>query len=736
MRTRAALGLGLAAFLFFGCGGGDTPTPPDSPRGSTLDPGDYIPEAPLTWADIQEDGDRYLRILAAEDRRAREPADLDSLRAALEAPQGGIRRAAVRALGRLERPELAREMVGLLGDDDPRVRGEAANAMAQSVRQGSDADRRFARNALLTRLQGEGDRETAVAVARSVGRIPVTDAGELGRVERALEGAPDPAAARGAFFLYRSMGSGLEAGPGFLRRLERIARGEVNEEGEAPAPQVRRNALAARLQGHTPPDPSFLLEFMGDRDPEVRRLAAGHVGRLFPPGDWIALADRALSDPVDRVRIEGARGALWRVWADEEDRDDACTLLVEALDDPSDHVALLAMDGLANGCHDDGTREQLEALADRLDGAGAPGSTGGSWHRPMRAALTLARLHPERAVPHLRVAVAHRDPFVRAHAARMAVVLEDRDALRALADDPFPNVRHAGIPGVVELLGATPPREEGSPLVSEAQERLVDHLFHDDPQLLRYTANAMEGWVDELPRGSAGAGRVVDALYGALERQTAFHFATSRDARLPLIVRIGELGTAAERVGLERWLQDRDPRVRDAAATILGRSVPEAPGFEELPLPTLDELREMEGARVVLTFEGVGEITVGLFPFEAPTNAARFYRMAQGGEFDGLTLHRVVPNFVLQGGSPGANEYVGHGAYTRDERGLPGHWRGTLGISTRGRDTGDGQIFLNLVDNLRLDHDYTVFAVVMDGWEVMDAIQEGARMTRVRVEGR
>ena len=53
------------------------------------------------------------------------------------------------------------------------------------------------------------------------------------------------------------------------------------------------------------------------------------------------------------------------------------------------------------------------------------------------------------------------------------------------------------------------------------------------------------------------------------------------------------------------------------------------------------------------------------------------------------------------------------------------HLRGTLGISTRGRDTGDSQIFVNLVDNFRLDHNYTVFARVVEGMGNVDAIQEG-----------
>ena len=93
-----------------------------------------------------------------------------------------------------------------------------------------------------------------------------------------------------------------------------------------------------------------------------------------------------------------------------------------------------------------------------------------------------------------------------------------------------------------------------------------------------------------------------------------------------------------------------------------------------------------------------------------------------------------MTNFVLQGGSPGANEYSGDAAYTRDELGLLSHWRGTVGTSTRGRDTGDGQIFINLVDNLRLDHDFTVFGEVVRGMRSVDVVSEGDVITRARVE--
>ena len=80
-------------------------------------------------------------------------------------------------------------------------------------------------------------------------------------------------------------------------------------------------------------------------------------------------------------------------------------------------------------------------------------------------------------------------------------------------------------------------------------------------------------------------------------------------------------------------------------------------------------------------------------------------------------------------GGPNANEYCGDCPFMRDELGAM-HTRGTVGISTRGRDTGDAQIFINLVDNARLDYDYTVFATICSGMEAVDEIQEGDRIIR------
>ena len=134
-----------------------------------------------------------------------------------------------------------------------------------------------------------------------------------------------------------------------------------------------------------------------------------------------------------------------------------------------------------------------------------------------------------------------------------------------------------------------------------------------------------------------------------------------------------------------------------------------------------------------MTIRGVGAFEIALFTSQAPATVLRFARLAEAGYYDGLTFHRVVPNFVIQGGSPGANEFVGDASFMRDEVGTWPHVRGAVGISTRGHDTGDAQIFVDLVDNPRLDHAYTVFAQVLNGVDVVDQVLEGDVIESVTV---
>jgi cyclophilin family peptidyl-prolyl cis-trans isomerase len=225
------------------------------------------------------------------------------------------------------------------------------------------------------------------------------------------------------------------------------------------------------------------------------------------------------------------------------------------------------------------------------------------------------------------------------------------------------------------------------------------------------------------------------ALLDALDRFTARRRETERDARMALLERIEAVGPG-DATRLRPLLSDSDPAVAERAAGVLGAwtgtpEPPTPPVRSAAAVPGPDRLDDLTRSVFRVEMQDGGAFELRLLAWEAPTNADRFARLAESGYFDGLTYHRVVPNFVVQGGSPGANEYAGDGPFTRDELGLDGNWRGTVGLSTRGRDSGDGQMFINLIDNVRLDHEYTVFAEVVSGMEVVDGLLEGATIRSV-----
>ena len=200
------------------------------------------------------------------------------------------------------------------------------------------------------------------------------------------------------------------------------------------------------------------------------------------------------------------------------------------------------------------------------------------------------------------------------------------------------------------------------------------------------------------------------------------------------------MGQASDGPALVPYLSDFDPRIAAESASVIGRLTGRTPVASPRPrqpaVPALAEIDRLRGARASIQVAGRGTFEVALLPDEAPATVARFVALARAGYYNGLTFHRVIPAFIVQGGSPGANEYSGADPFMRDEIGLEPHVRGAASISTRGRDTGDAQIWFNLVDNPRLDHDYTVFGRVSAGAEVLDRILECDRIERVTILAR
>lgn len=128
-----------------------------------------------------------------------------------------------------------------------------------------------------------------------------------------------------------------------------------------------------------------------------------------------------------------------------------------------------------------------------------------------------------------------------------------------------------------------------------------------------------------------------------------------------------------------------------------------------------------------------GEITLDLFPDEAPGTVANFAKLADSGFYNGLTFHRVIPNFMVQGGCPKGDGTGGPGYTIKCEtKGNPHrHVRGTLSMAHAGKDTGGSQFFICHAPQPHLDGVHTVFGQVTEGMDVVDAIRAGDRMVSV-----
>jgi cyclophilin family peptidyl-prolyl cis-trans isomerase len=129
-----------------------------------------------------------------------------------------------------------------------------------------------------------------------------------------------------------------------------------------------------------------------------------------------------------------------------------------------------------------------------------------------------------------------------------------------------------------------------------------------------------------------------------------------------------------------------------------------------------------------------GTIQIELAVLDAPLTVENFVALARKGFFDGLSVHRVVPNFVVQDGDPRGDGESGPGYSIRDELNQRPYLRGTVGMALDPwPDTGGSQYFITHSPQPHLDGRYTVFGRVISGMDVVDKIQQGDVVRRVRI---
>lgn len=131
-----------------------------------------------------------------------------------------------------------------------------------------------------------------------------------------------------------------------------------------------------------------------------------------------------------------------------------------------------------------------------------------------------------------------------------------------------------------------------------------------------------------------------------------------------------------------------------------------------------------------------GKVVLELFENEAPNSVANFITTVESGAYNGNTFHRVIPNFMAQGGQTGSNFTIDCECYREDHR---KHFRGSLSMAHRGKDTGSTQFFITHLPTAHLNQEpnpaavHTVFGRVIEGMSVVESIERGDRIKTAKV---
>ena len=666
----------------------DLPPPPPEPPSPSL-------AVKRSWIVRLED-QRVLREPPPADSTI-DPAFVPNLLPLLADADASLRRRAALAAGRVGEREGVEPLIALLKDGEPEVRQMAAFSL------GLIADVR-ARDPLIALLDDQvagvrasaaealgliGDTAAAPAIGRMIREILETAVAPEGETEPERD-TPLGAVRLGIFALarlkaYEPLAAAvLDAGGAPRLRWWPIAYGfqRIEDARALPAlgvlareahPYTRAFAVKGLGGLKDRSAVTLLTSLLADTDLFTAVEAIRALGRIGDPATADALFDvifTAKPNPMLRLEAVSALGGLTG--------SRVVDALVELLPDRDPLIRAAALRALAQV---DG--QTFIAILSGFD-------QDSQWQVRVALAQALAVLPSEAGLPRLRMMLGDEDqrvvPAVLAGLARLGAPEIEQVLLERLKADDFV-VRMAA----AQVLGELKP-EHGLPALEAAYE-----FGQRD---LAYVARA-----GALSAAAAyGGPEAVELLTKALE---------DRDWAVRL--RAASLLTSINSA------TDAASRIRPAPSYV-ARELYDAP---RIVAPTVSTQAYIETDR--------GNIQIELAVVDAPLTVENFVTLARRGFFDGLTVHRVVPNFVIQTGDPRSDSEGGPGFTIRDELNQRPYLRGTVGMALDWADTGGSQFFITHSPQPHLDARYTAFGRVISGIEVVDQLQQGDVIRRIRI---
>jgi cyclophilin family peptidyl-prolyl cis-trans isomerase/HEAT repeat protein len=600
------------------------------------------------------------------------------------------RRAAARAAGRIKDERALAVLLGLIDDDVAPVRRSALFALGQL-----------------------GKRAALIPLRDALATLPAAD---RAHALEALGKTGDP---RAVSAVVRQ----LRAGEPETRGAAALALARLGDDSALPE-------LFAALAAERDAEPRWRMVYAGYLLLRARARRAG--GPVVVDTGWAGRLAESLSTKRafhERVfaayglgSIAGSGPTLVPLLSDRDDR--VVVAGLRALGKRNDAATLDAVDALSSG-----NGLVLEArVRFRVRAGGALEKKD-----PRRARLK------DRLVEDMQVAQQRKDVALRLLAAQGVAGLDETFRVFRNEDEEIVwrvNSRHwtpAGVP--TDLPRTHRGRLAAAELCGE------DHI--DATVASVYLVGLMEEVDDFAVRSTAIASLAKRDLKETAPRIVAV--ARKSPGTVDSDVRMEAANALAAMGVYDPWLDEaaRDPDhpVRDAARAALkklGRSLPPLPPPSGFALDGLDasailaEARALIGARVSIETNR-GEIVMILFPDEAPAHCVNFARLVKKGFYDNKTWHRVVADFVIQGGCPRGDGWGGPGYFLPDEIGTRPYVRGTVGMPKSGDDTGGCQIFITHLPTPHLDGRYSVYAQVVAGLSVVDQIRAGDKIVKARL---
>ena len=225
---------------------------------------------------------------------------------------------------------------------------------------------------------------------------------------------------------------------------------------------------------------------------------------------------------------------------------------------------------------------------------------------------------------------------------------------------------------------------------------------------------------------------LVDDIRAALQRLSKIpKSAESISAQVALAKALAVHGHKTAQAEIKKMLQQSPWQVRRALRKSLGL----APVFGEISVSDDDlpyKKRNDKELKAIIHCEH-GDIHLQLLSREAPRSVDNFIRLARLGFFNGLNFHRVIPDFIVQGGDPRGDGYGGPGYHILDELSPRKFNRGSVGMALSGPDTGGSQFFITQSRQPHLDGHYTLFAKVTQGQDIVDSLLPGTVIRSIEI---